>query len=173
MDAEHLEFRDNIFDIVTCAFSLFFFPAMDTALREMYRVLTPGGRIGIALFGDTPPFEPAWGIFAEQARAYGVAVRTPQRVIYSPEQAQELLRGVGLQAIETSVERYDVVYDDFEEWWAFQFTLGNRAALMRMDDATRARFKEEYRVKLQSLFRDDGLHLSVSVVYALARKSAK
>jgi ubiquinone/menaquinone biosynthesis C-methylase UbiE len=173
MDAEHLEFRDQIFDMVTCAFSLFFFPSMDTALREMDRVLVPGGRIGIALFGDTPPFEPAWGIFAEQARAYGVAVRTPQRVVYSPEQAQALLRGVGFQTIETSVEKYDVVYDDFEEWWAFQFTLGNRAALMRMDDATRARFREEYRVKLQSLFRDDGLHLSVSVVYALARKSTK
>lgn len=170
MDAERLEFRDNIFGIVTCAFSLFFFPSMDIALREMYRVLTPGGRIGLALFGGTPPFDPGWGIFAEQARAYDVAVRTPQKVVYAPEQVQNLLSDIGWQDIQTAIEKYDVVYSDVEDWWAFQFTLGNRAALMRMSDETRAKFKEEYLAKLQPLVREDGLHLSVSVIYASARK---
>jgi ubiquinone/menaquinone biosynthesis C-methylase UbiE len=32
MDAEHLEFRDQSFDFVTCAFSLYFFPNMESAL---------------------------------------------------------------------------------------------------------------------------------------------
>lgn len=171
MDAEHLEFRDEIFDIVTCAFSLFFFPAMDTALREMYRVLVPGGRLGIALFGDSPPpFSPAWGMFADQARAYNVAVRTPQKVVYSSAQVKMLLEGIGLTDIQTVMQAYEVVYASEEDWWAFQFTLGNRAALMRMDDATRAKFKEEYLTKLRPLFREDGLPLGVSVVYAIGNK---
>ena len=171
MDAEHLEFRDEIFDIVTCAFSLFFFPAMDTALREMYRVLVPGGRLGLALFGDSPvPFSPAWGMFAEQARAHNVAVRTPQKVVYTPTQVQEMLAGIGWEEIQTLTETYDVVYEDEEKWWAFQFTLGNRATLMRMSDEMRAQFKAEYLAKLRPLFRDDGLHLGVSVIYAIGRK---
>jgi ubiquinone/menaquinone biosynthesis C-methylase UbiE len=33
MDAEHLEFDDQAFDFVTCAFSLYFFPDMEAALR--------------------------------------------------------------------------------------------------------------------------------------------
>jgi ubiquinone/menaquinone biosynthesis C-methylase UbiE len=171
MDAEHLEFRDEIFDIVTCAFSLFFFPAMDTALREMYRVLIPGGRLGIALFGDSPPpFSPAWGWFAEQARAYKVVVRTPQKVVYTLAQAQTLLESIGLTDIRTLMQAYQVVYSSEEDWWAFQFTLGNRATLMRMSDEMRAQFKAEYLAKLRPLFRDDGLHLGVSVIYAIGRK---
>lgn len=172
MDAEHLEFRDEIFDIVTCAFSLFFFPAMDTALREMYRVLVPGGRLGIALFGDSPPpFSPAWGWFADQARAYNVAVRTPQKVVYTLVQAQTLLEGIGLTDVQTMMQAYEVVYASTEDWWAFQFTLGNRATLLRMSDERRAQFKEEYFAKLRPLWREDGLPLGVSVIYAIGRKS--
>lgn len=171
MDAEHLEFRDEIFDIVTCAFSLFFFPAMDTALREMYRVLVPGGRIGITLFSGSPlPFEPGWQIFAEQARAYNIVVRTPQRVVYSPDDAQSLLADVGFGQVQIHLEKYEVVFSDLEEWWAFQFTLGNRATLLRMSDEMRAQFKEEYFAKLRPLFQNDGLHLGVSVVYVVGSK---
>lgn len=173
MDAERLEFREGIFDIVTCAFSLFFFPALDVALHEMHRVLAPGGRIGVALFGRTPaPFDPGWRLFAEQTQAYSVGVRTPQRVAYAPEEVQALLAAQGFVDVTAQSQVYDVVFKCAEDWWAFQFTLGNRATLLRMSDETRARFKEEYLAKVQPLFREDGLHLGVSVIYAVGRKLA-
>lgn len=57
MDAEHLEFPDQSFDAVTCAFAIFFFPNVDAALREMHRVLKPGGCLAITNFNKTPlPF---------------------------------------------------------------------------------------------------------------------
>ncbi len=173
MDAEHLEFRDDIFDAVTCAFSLFFFPAMDAALREMHRVLMPSGRIGLALFaGMPPPFDPGWKIFAEQARAYDVAVRTPQKVVYAPADAEALLAKAGFGDIHLQIVKYDTVFASAEVWWAFQLTLGNRATILRMSDAVRAKFKDEYLAKLRPLFHDDGLHLGVSVLYATATKQA-
>ncbi len=169
MDAEHLEFADALFDAVTCAFALFFFPAMDAALREMRRVLKPGGRIGVTVFGGPPPpFDPGWNIFAEQARAYDIAVRTPQRVAYSPEQVQSLLTTAGFSRVNPRLETYDIVFANEEDWWAFQFTLANRAAILRLSKETRARFKEEYLAKMRPLFRADGLHLGVSVIYATA-----
>ena len=174
MDAEHLEFRDGIFDIVTCAFALFFFPSMNVALREMYRVLAPGGRIGVTMFGGTPPpFDPGWRIFAEQARAYDIAVRTPQRVVYSPEEVESMLANFGFVEMRTELKAYDVVYRDEEDWWAFQLTLGNRASILKMTEDTRSKFKAEYLAKMQPLFREDGLHLGVSVVYAVANKAAE
>jgi ubiquinone/menaquinone biosynthesis C-methylase UbiE len=170
MDAEHLEFPANSFDVVTCAFSLFLFPAMEVALREMRRVLKPGGRVGVTVFGGSPPFDPGWRIFAEQARAYAVAVRTPQRVVYAPAEAQALLAAAGFADIETRVEPNEIVYANEEAWWAFQLTLANRAAILRMSEETRAKFKTEYLAKMRPLFREDGLHLSASVVYALASR---
>ena len=169
MDAEHLEFPDTSFDVVTCAFSLFFFPAMDAALREMRRVLKSDGQVGVTLFGGTPPpFDPGWRIFAELARAYETAVRMPQRVVYKQEEIQPLLTAAGFGDINARLEKYDVVYPSEEAWWAFQLTLGNRAAILRMPEVTRAKFKEEYLAKLRPFFREDGFHVGVSVIYAIA-----
>jgi len=171
MDAEHLEFADDAFDAVTCAFALFFFPAMDAALREMLRVCKPGGRLGVSLFGDAPPpFDPAWRILAEQTRAYGIAMRTPQRVVYNADATRELLMRAGWREIEIQIETRELVYTNEEDWWQFQFTLGTRAALERLDDTTLACFRAEYLAKLRPLDRADGLPLAVSVIYALAQK---
>ncbi|MBI5033094.1 MAG: class I SAM-dependent methyltransferase [Chloroflexi bacterium] len=172
MDAEHLEFRDEIFDMVTCAFALFFFPSMKVALKEMYRVLVPGGRLGVTVFGsEPPPFDPGWRIFAEQARAYDTAVRTPQRVVYSPDDVKSVLEEAGFVEVETQLKVYDVVYRSEADWWAFQMTLGNRASILRMPEETRRKFKEEHLARMRPLFREDGLHVGVSVVYGTARKS--
>lgn len=174
MDAEHLEFRDGIFDLVTCAFALFFFPSMKVALEEMRRVLSPGGKIGVTVFGGSPPpFDPGWRIFAEQARAYDTAVRTPQRVVYSPDDIKAVLEEAGFIEVETQLKVYDVVYRSEEDWWAFQMTLGNRASILRMPEETRRKFKEEHLAQMRPLFRDDGLHVGVSVVYAIGRKSSE
>jgi ubiquinone/menaquinone biosynthesis C-methylase UbiE len=171
MDAEHLEFRDEIFDAVTCAFSLFLFPARDDALREMRRVLKTGGKFGVTIFGTLPPpFDPGWRIFAEQMRAYSAAVRVPGKIAYAPEEFHAVLTGAGFARVETRLEVYEVVFPDEETWWAHQFTLGNRVALMRMTEETRATFKDEYLAKMRPLFRNDGLHLGVSVVYGVASR---
>lgn len=169
MDAEHLEFADHSFDVVVCGFSLFFLPAMDTALREMHRVCKPGGRIGVTVWGKAL-FDPAWKIFAEQVREYGVEVRMPQKIAYAPEDLRALLTAAGFTGIETRSEMSDIVYASEEDWWAFQLTMGSRAAIYRMGDETRARFKEEYLAKLRPLFRADGLHLPAPVIYAVASR---
>jgi ubiquinone/menaquinone biosynthesis C-methylase UbiE len=51
MDAQNLDFPDDMFDTVICNMSLQFFPDQEKALREMYRVLKPGGSVGILCEG--------------------------------------------------------------------------------------------------------------------------
>lgn len=48
MDAEHLDFPENRFDVVFCGFALFFFPSMSKALSEFKRVLKPGGFLAVS-----------------------------------------------------------------------------------------------------------------------------
>jgi ubiquinone/menaquinone biosynthesis C-methylase UbiE len=47
-DAQDLPFADGEFDIVVCQQGLQFFPDREVALREMHRVLIPGGRVALA-----------------------------------------------------------------------------------------------------------------------------
>lgn len=44
-DAEHLPFADGSFDVVTCSNSFHHYPHQEAAIREMVRVLRPGGRL--------------------------------------------------------------------------------------------------------------------------------
>lgn len=46
-DATHLPYADATFDFVLCAQSLYSLPQTNECLAEMYRVLKPGGRIGL------------------------------------------------------------------------------------------------------------------------------
>lgn len=56
-DAELLKFENEIFDSVICECALCTFPNKTIAIQEMYRVLKPGGTIGITdvvIEGDLP-----------------------------------------------------------------------------------------------------------------------
>ena len=50
-DVSELPFAANSFDAVSCRFGFMFFPDMLMAAKEMGRVLKPGGRISIAVWG--------------------------------------------------------------------------------------------------------------------------
>ena len=51
MDAETLALPDASFDVAFCALGLMYMPDPEQALREMHRVLHPGGRIALAVWG--------------------------------------------------------------------------------------------------------------------------
>jgi demethylmenaquinone methyltransferase/2-methoxy-6-polyprenyl-1,4-benzoquinol methylase len=60
-DAEHLPFHDNSFDIVSVAFGLRNMTHKDQALKEMCRVLKPGGRLLVLEFSKVAkPLEKAY-----------------------------------------------------------------------------------------------------------------
>jgi SAM-dependent methyltransferase len=63
-DAQHLPFPDNQFDLATCRFGVMFFPDVESALRDLYRVLRPRARACFAAWGpeDQPYFSTSIGI---------------------------------------------------------------------------------------------------------------
>lgn len=56
-DAEALPFPGGAFDRVTCRFGVMYFPDVPRALREVRRVLRPGGRAVFATWGPLPQID--------------------------------------------------------------------------------------------------------------------
>ena len=64
-DAEKLPFPSNYFDCVSVAFGLRNMTHKDSALKEMYRVLKPGGRLLVLEFSQVwKPLQPAYDTYS-------------------------------------------------------------------------------------------------------------
>lgn len=63
-DASALPFADGTFDIVASQFALMLFEDREKALREMWRVLSPDGKLVVAVF-DTLDANPSCAVIAE------------------------------------------------------------------------------------------------------------
>jgi ubiquinone/menaquinone biosynthesis C-methylase UbiE len=67
-DAIDLPFRDTTFDVVTANFVLHHFADHRTALFDMLRVLKPGGRMALSVWGPNPDeYRKAWNELVESA----------------------------------------------------------------------------------------------------------
>jgi len=71
--AESLPFGDDSFDVVVSQFGLMFFEDRPAALREMMRVLAPGGRIAAAVWASL-----------EESEAYPIEVALLERLAGRP-----------------------------------------------------------------------------------------
>lgn len=74
-DALALPFQDRSFDIVSCAFGVRNFGDLDRGLREMFRILRPGGRAVILEF-TRPAFRPFRWVYELYANRIMPAVAT-------------------------------------------------------------------------------------------------
>lgn len=53
-DAADMPFEDAQFDVVLCQFAFMFMPDKSAAAREMRRMLSPGGKLGLSVFASGP-----------------------------------------------------------------------------------------------------------------------
>jgi ubiquinone/menaquinone biosynthesis C-methylase UbiE len=61
MDAERLDLEDNAFDAAICRLGLMLIPHLQPALREIHRILKPGGKLA-ALVWSAPEHNPLFAL---------------------------------------------------------------------------------------------------------------
>jgi len=121
-DALRLPFADGTFDLVTTAFGFRNLANYEAGLREIRRVLKPGGTIAILEFTEPP--EGLWGDFyrwyfcgvlpriggliSGQRSAYSYLPKSVARFFRPPELAA-LLTSVGFQSVEYRVWTFGTV----------------------------------------------------------------
>ena len=112
-DGEHLNFENETFDIVTIAFGIRNFEQLAAGLREMNRVLKPGGKLAILELSEPGKFParqgylfysrvliPALGrFFSKDKQAYAYL---PESIKSFPkkEEMTELLKNCGFSCVE-------------------------------------------------------------------------
>ena len=111
-DAEHLPFPDNYFDCVSIAFGLRNVTHKDVALREMRRVLKPGGRLVVLEFSKVAkPLEKIYDaysfkllpkigqIIANDADSYRYLAESI-RMHPGQEELKKMMEDAGLEKVE-------------------------------------------------------------------------
>ncbi len=122
-DAEALEFETGTFDCVTVAFGVRNFGDIPVGLREMYRVLRPGGRCLVLEFSEptAPVFGWIYSFYFHRVLPWMGRLVSRNRTAYSylprsvdefplPERFSEMLKEAGFAGVRTEKLTFGVAY---------------------------------------------------------------
>lgn len=170
MDAEHLEFPDNTFDVVLCGFAIFFFPSIEQALTEFIRVLHPGGKLGMTS-GRNPDKVSHW--YGKRLVDYHQRYHFPLSAGISTTDLHSLpafLLHAGMADVQVIEEQHEFVYTDEQQWWNSRWTQGQRYSLEHMPTDVLQQFKNEIFATLRENTAPDGIHEAWQIQYIIATK---
>jgi SAM-dependent methyltransferase len=172
--ADGLPFEDATFDVAVTAFVLQLVPSRIRALREIRRVLRPGGRLAyVTWLRGGPPFD-ADDAFDDALVAAGLEPRERggggEDDPASPAAAAAQLRRAGFARVRARAGTlaHEFTVDGFVGFLA-QFDEEDRFATLGPD--VRARLDAELRARLRAL-PPDGLRLVLPIVYAAGGRPA-
>lgn len=155
MDGVELGFRDRSIDVAVMAFMLFHLDDPVIALREVCRVLHPGGAVGTVTWAEDPEIE-ASRVWEAELDAHGardpVAPR-PRRdePLNTPEKMIGLFSAAGLEPVKVWVEGFEHHWG-LDELSLMHMTFGrSKRKLESLEASTRAAFLASVRDRLLSV----------------------
>lgn len=138
-DLEDLPFPDGTFDAALGANSVIFAADIRRAMRELRRVLRPGGRVAISSWGRPEECEMR-DVFAAVASALPQGPAGGGPFAWSGDGAlSSLLREAGFQLTAEGGSRCDFHYPGFEAFWRAQSSAGNYQPALQAVGADRLR----------------------------------
>ena len=138
--AENMPFPDGSFDLVLCSMGLQFFADKVSALREMRRVLVPGGRAAVLTPGPTPPLMEAFaGALTQHVAPEAAMFVHAVFSVHDPDEARGLLDQAGFDAV--VIERGSVplrLAPPADFFWQYIRSTPLADVVGNLDDAARA-----------------------------------
>ena len=169
-DMLELDLPEARFDAVVCVFGIFFVPDMTAAVRELWKVVRPGGRLAITTWGPRF-FEPGNTAFWNAVRDVAPDLHksfNPWDRICDPQSVQRLLVDAGVEHSQAWAESGRHPIPSPEAWWAAVLGSGYRGTLERLDEPDR----DHVRTVNLAFVRDAGIRsVEANVVYGVAMKA--
>jgi SAM-dependent methyltransferase len=173
MDAEHLDFPAAAFDRVLCSFAIQFFPQPPRALHEFFRVLRPGGRVGLMTWtADCPflrwchreltaslPSHPPPAVDSQEVPRFDTTARI-----------EVALQQAGFVDIDIHMEEAEFIYTQDEDWWVWLWSIATRRWLERLEAPVLAQVKADMLHKVQVWKRADSIHAPFHALCSVGTK---
>lgn len=168
-DMLDLGYPDASFDAVVCVFGIFFVPDMAAAVRELWRMVRPGGRLAITTWGPGL-FEPANSAFWDAIGDVRPDLQrsfNPWDRISEPSGLHEMLAEAGVHAGNIVAETGTHPLSSSEDWWKIAMGSGYRGTLAQLDAEALAHVREK---NLAHLDEHQVGAIATNVIYAVATK---
>ena len=171
-DAHALPCADATFDVVCCQQGLQFFPDKPHALREMHRVLGPGGRLVLSVWRSLP-YNP-YGRAMADARERHVGAAASTRAAYGfgeMEPLRTLLTAAGFRDIHIHIVVLTMRHPTPAEFIAGQLAATPLAgAVAALDAAAQVALRYDILASLRPYTDDEGLAVPMEAHIAMAQR---
>ncbi len=175
-DVSELPFPDNHFDAISCRFGFMFFPDMQLAAGEMYRVLKPGGRLAASVWAV--PEKNFWvtATMGTIMRLMELAPPPPDVPgmfrCAKPGRMKDIVEKAGFHHYSESEITFKLPAGNVETYWNMLTEVGAPivAALSKADDAMREKIRKEVFDLVRERYPGENIALDATAIMISARK---
>ncbi len=148
-DVSDLPFEDNFFDKISCRMGFMFFPDMQLAANEMFRVCKEDGKAATSVWGV--PENNNWTTTIMKALSNNIEMPPPPAGApgmfrcAKPGLIKELFETAGFKNVKEEIINGEVNYDSSDQYWQIMTDVAAPVvgALGKADETTKQKIKDE------------------------------
>jgi ubiquinone/menaquinone biosynthesis C-methylase UbiE len=168
-DMTALDYPEHHFDAVVCVFGIFFVSDMESLLRDLWRMVRPGGALAVTTWGERffAPAYAVWNTAVARRRPDLVAAFNPWDRITTPEAVRALLAHASGARVTVDPEDAHQALAAPEDFWIAALGSGLRWTIEQLGPVA----AEDVRREVVDRLRAESVrHLETNVIYGVARR---
>jgi ubiquinone/menaquinone biosynthesis C-methylase UbiE len=171
-NADSMQLPDETFDVVLCQMGLQFVSNKLAALREMRRVLKPGGRVLVNVPGPKPAMfavltDASARYLGPKAASFGALVFS----MHDVDELTELMRSAGFREVEVRAQPKSLLLPAPEEFlWQYLYSTPLAEAVAQAGEAKREALELDVCAKWKEFLVNGSMRLQVDITTGTALK---